>query len=258
MHTLLIQTSGSYEARSMLALAYKRNHRILRSSTSRLTNHLEALEQGAVPIGSVEFVRQAIALLVLKTPPPLSYPAPLRSYLHRQLDCIALYDLGRQQTNMFIKPAQSTKLFDGFIYSDTPAQDPSEERFRQEQRMVLTGLHPSTPLYTSTLVNFVSEWRIYVHKHKVIEQARYDDGPDNAPAPSDKVISEMIRAYKKGGNTPVAYSLDVGVLDSGETALVEVNDAWGLGLYRDLQDHDAYLAMLTDRWSEISTGKHIR
>lgn len=258
MTALLIQTSGSYEARSMLALAYKRDYRILRSSTSRLINHIEVLEQGAVPIGSVEFVRQALALMALKVPPPPSYPAPLRKYLHRQIDCIALYDLGRQQTNMFIKPAQSTKLFDGFVYSDTPAEDPSEEQFRQEQRMLLTSLHPSTPLYTSTLIKFTSEWRIYVHKHKMIGQARYDDGPGNTPAPSDKVISEMIRAYKKGGNAPVAYSLDVGVLDSGETALVEVNDAWGLGLYRDLQDHDAYLAMLTDRWSEISAGKHIR
>src|SRR3546814_7795613 len=82
--------------------------------------------------------------------------------------------------------------------------------------------------------------------------ARYDpDGADDAPLPDAHDVQQMIRDHHKGEALQerthlCAYSLDVGVLDSGQTALVEVNDAWALGLYRGMSDIAGYLKMRSE------------
>lgn len=249
---LLIQSSGAYEVRSMLALALVRDYRVTRCAISALSHQEAALEAGAIPIGSVEFVKAALDTLGVKPPPLLSYPDSLKAHLHRQVNCIPLYELDRIQEDVFVKPAAAVKLFDGFIMSRTRADNDVEEAYRQEQKDKLSRLSPAAGIYVSEIVSFQSEWRIYVHKHKIVGKARYDDGDDAAKVPADKTIKEMIRDYKASGQAPVAYSIDVGVLENGKTALVEVNDAWALGLYRDMQDHDAYFGMLKDRWHQIT------
>ena len=53
---------------------------------------------------------------------------------------------------------------------------------------------------------------------------------------------------------PVSYGIDFGVLASGATALVEVNDGWALGLYgRALSARD-YYRLLRTRWDQLRAG----
>ena len=56
----------------------------------------------------------------------------------------------------------------------------------------------------------------------------------------------MISKYTE---SPVSYTLDVGVIKSGETALVEVNDMWAIGSYGF--DAKTYVRMSIDRFMEI-------
>jgi hypothetical protein len=49
---------------------------------------------------------------------------------------------------------------------------------------------------------------------------------------------------------PWAYCLDVGVLDTGETALVEMNDAFSIGMYEGMEA--CYPDLLTTRWQELT------
>jgi hypothetical protein len=58
---------------------------------------------------------------------------------------------------------------------------------------------------------------------------------------------EAIKAFQSG---PRAYSLDFGVLRTGETCLVEVNDAYALGHY-GLQSV-LYARMIDARWEELT------
>ena len=51
------------------------------------------------------------------------------------------------------------------------------------------------------------------------------------------------------GGCPSSYALDVGVLSTGETALVEVNDAYGIGAYGIAAEH--YYTFLKARWDEL-------
>jgi hypothetical protein len=67
----------------------------------------------------------------------------------------------------------------------------------------------------------------------------------------------MVIAAHASGQMPVSYSLDVGVMEDGRTALVECNDGWALGYYKgDLRPLD-YFKMLDARWQElILNGRH--
>ena len=50
-------------------------------------------------------------------------------------------------------------------------------------------------------------------------------------------------------NSPKAYCIDVGVLSSGETALIEVNDAFSIGIYS--MPKEVYAELLITRWNEL-------
>lgn len=45
------------------------------------------------------------------------------------------------------------------------------------------------------------------------------------------------------------FAMDVGVLASGETSLVELNDAWAIGLYDQSITPIAYFFWLLKRWT---------
>ena len=65
-------------------------------------------------------------------------------------------------------------------------------------------------------------------------------------------VQQVIDTYESQNlNTPIAYSLDIGMLDWGEPALVEVNDAWALGFYKGTLSDKDYIEMLYDRWQQL-------
>ena len=60
-------------------------------------------------------------------------------------------------------------------------------------------------------------------------------------------VEEMVDKFTLA---PWAYCLDVGVLDSGDTALVEMNDAFSIGMYDGMEK--CYGDLLTTRWKELT------
>jgi hypothetical protein len=78
----------------------------------------------------------------------------------------------------------------------------------------------------SGLVDFVSEYRCFVHEGALLGIHRYYG--DNWILPDKATVIQMIKAYR---SAPVAYGLDVGVTKEGKTLLVEVNDQYALGNY---------------------------
>lgn len=66
------------------------------------------------------------------------------------------------------------------------------------------------------------------------------------------LVNEMVWALACTKNAPAAFSLDVGVLDTGETALIECNDAWALGYYKGSLAHKDYIRMLWMRWEQLA------
>lgn len=200
-----------------------------------------------VPIGSVEFVRRAMQLASVIEPGNLCYPHVLSGYLHRSLDeCEAAAVKGR----WFVKPTV-TKAFTGFIFDTLkdPKRLPPDDRIQHNAFIALDG---HTRVWRSEPVRWLSEVRYYVLEGAVLGEARYDDGPDKAPLPSRAVVQEMVDRYSASSEAPVAYAIDIGVLDGGSTALVEVNDMWAVGFYSGTITPRAYVTMLLKRWAQLA------
>lgn len=249
---LLLQTPCGAEGRALITLAALRDIPCRFVAIEDLVEHMDALESGAVPVGSVRFLRVAMGLLRLPEPPALSYPAPMLSYLRRSVVRCEKGEIPASCTD-FVKPAAEIKAFTGFRLN-TPEADPSAEAYRLEQQTAFSALPEDTPVWLSSPVRFVAEWRYYVLRDRVIGHARYDPYEDDVQPPDEKLVHNMVDAWREDPSRPCAYGLDVGILDDGQPALVEVNDAWALGFYSDMKNADGYYQMLTARWQELMKG----
>lgn len=248
---IVLQDVNVIEVRQVSQAAMLLDIPVTRARIGDLTAHAVALRVGALPVGSVEYVREAMRLAGIAEPGPLSYPTELEPLLRRRLD---LTTVERVRGTKFVKPVR-TKLFTGFVW-DSGAEASSYSEHDREQLEALLALAPTTHLWAAEPVRFLCEWRYYICQGKVIGAARYDpDGDESAPAPAGEVLQEAIQRLAASPAVPAAYGLDLGVLDTGETALVEVNDAWALGLYGRSIDSKDYLRMLAARWSQVVDAK---
>jgi hypothetical protein len=245
---ILRQGTGTYEGRAVAQGAALLDVPVHRVSLESLPEQREALVAGALPVGSVEFVRASMHLAGIDEPESLTYPPELDALLGRR---VTTMPLDRVRGTRFVKPV-TTKLFTGFVWHESRRDDDYDEH-DFEQLQVLRALPRDTMLWVTEPVRFQCEWRYYVLDGQVIGAGRYDpDGEDDAPAPSPMVLHEAVAAMSKVADRPVSYAVDLGVLESGDTVLVEVNDAWAIGLYGRALEPKDYLRFLAARWNQIA------
>ncbi|MCI5057945.1 MAG: ATP-grasp domain-containing protein [Flavobacteriales bacterium] len=168
-----------------------------------------------------------------------SYPKCLREYLYRDVWEIKLGTLIKNaQTeeigNIFIKPKNKAKLFTGFILNT------SSQLFNLD-------VSRKTVLYCAPVVDWVSEYRIFVNKGKIVGIQHYDGNP--AVKLNTQKVEEALEIFENSEEKTDAYGIDFGVLKGGKTALVEWNDGFALGSYG--LDQKLYTDLLMSRWSEI-------
>ena len=73
----------------------------------------------------------------------------------------------------------------------------------------------------------------------------------------DELLSDrdMMREFHREKNWPffqfpVSFALDLGILSTGEVAVIEVNDAFSIGKYNGIDD-ETYAKFLITRWEEL-------
>ena len=101
-----------------------------------------------------------------------------------------------------------------------------------------------TNIVCSEPVKWVTEYRIPVINKIPRDYCNYFGNPDIQVDKS--AVQNMIDDWT---DSPKAYCLDVGVLDTGETALIEINDAFSCGSYS--MSAETYGDLLTTRWNEL-------
>lgn len=190
-------------------------------------------------IGGIDTLRKIIDLLGCKQPEVHPPHIHLPNFVGREITEITLGEL--RQNNIpapyFIKPLVLDKAFTGYvvIYPDMDL-------------IRLRSLPDDTKLLKSEVVKFVSEYRIFIHNKNIVSAknyaGRYDIIPDFTK------VQLAIEAYI---DQKVAYSLDFGITDKGETLLIEINDAFGIAPYG--LEPTTYLKMLSARWNEIIKTK---
>lgn len=200
-----------------------------------------------VPVGTVEFVQSVAKLHKINLPQNISYPSCLNGFLKRKL---FLNNLGEvrffnemvinptQKDDYFIKPRFEIKTFTGGKVSEVLHQ--------------LNHLDNDFPVWVSEPVKFISECRYYIINNKLVGYGRYDDN-ENEIEPDIALVNKAIQVMSEN-NAPSGYALDFGVLDNGETALVEANDGWALGYYKGTCSYLNYSTLLYHRWIELTNA----
>lgn len=198
------------------------------------------LAPDALVVGTIPAVRLALRHLGVEAPAPLDYPDALRPWLRRAVTATTVRELSRAMRDgsiaaTFVKPREQQKRFTGFVAIDRGALGHVE------------ALGQATPVWCSEVVTWRSEQRVFVLDGAIVGVCTYSDCDE----PVDlAVVREAIGAWRAAGDMPRACAMDFGVLDDGQTALVEVNDAFGVGAYG--LDAAPYVDLLAARWEELT------
>lgn len=188
-------------------------------------------------VGSVESLM--LAMQNLRIPVPLSnyYPVELTPFLHR-----SVWNSKRDEAQQWIESGKSIfvkptkwKQFNGQVFDSLPTLNQQ-----------LGGLRSDEVLWLGEPVKWLSEYRIYVVGNEIQAVCFYD---------GDETVKPNIDVIKSGINelsaiSPAAYAVDWGVLDCGNTALVEMGDAWATGAYKGISP-STYFNFLKTRWTEL-------
>jgi hypothetical protein len=193
---------------------------------------------------SVPAVLGALKQMGVGAPEPDDYPECLSHLLQRRvwrarLGAVVEGAYSGLAAPVFVKPADRLKRFTGAVIGGP------KDLWRLE------GASRSLPVFCADVVSWRSEWRAFVVRGEVVGLRPYS-GELTVPVDAG-VVREAVGLLQRSGRARAGYAADFGVLvDTGETALVEVNDGFALGSYG--LDRAAYADLTVARWQEMVKG----
>jgi len=178
----------------------------------------EKIMPDCIPIGSVEFVCNYLQKYYNLIPKPKNIPVELLKLNHT----------GRIVINSTEKDINGKK----FVKSN--------DKIKSFTEICISA--PQGNYQISDIVDFESEWRVFVYKGKMVGLQNYSG--DFTLFPDVYKINEMITDYE---HQPIAYTLDVGILYKSVhvTVVIEVHDFFSCGLY-GFSDHKILPFMFKD------------
>jgi len=191
-----------------------------------------------VCIGSVQGTVRFFEACGVEVPKYLGYPDQLKKYLGRKIETTTFGNLG-DDFPYFVKPADDVKMFTGDVVSN-----PKHLEYLRD----FDKCQPETPVMKSEVMEFLSEYRVFVSHGKIYDVKHYKGTWKEHI--SSNIVEMMVRDYT---DCPSAYTLDVGLDSSGLTRLVEVNDMWAIGSYG--MDGRDYALLCVRRMLEIMRNR---
>lgn len=180
------------------------------------------LDKESIPVGSIEFVNKYLDIIGSQPMKPINIPTDMQKplFLQRRLMICPTEDVlskfSEWQTNkLFIKSHQHLKTDYTGIYT-----------YRDIQSSPSILEHMGNKCLISEPVKFVSEWRCFVYKGELKDMKCYLG--DFWTLPNQTFIEACIDSAPEDLE---AYTLDVGVMDDGGNAIVELHNFVSCGLY---------------------------
>jgi ATP-grasp domain, R2K clade family 2 len=145
----------------------------------------------------------------------------------------------QQYSGLFIKPKDVVKKFTGcVVYSISDLYQ-------------LQGSSHKTIIYCSPIVNWLTEYRVFVCNGQIIAIKHYHG--DATIELNMQEVHNTINCLENSEEGTAGYGIDFGVLANGETALIEWNDGFGLGSYG--LDKELYTNLIIARWEELTKNR---
>ncbi len=204
----------------------------------------EVFDKNDIVVGSVESTKAFWNAVGIEAPKYIGYPKSLDDFYGRTIKRTRFGKITVDDLPIFIKPANGVKEFTGFVLEKITTL--------RDINLYYPEVNSDTEIYTSDVVNIISEYRCFVHKNKLVGIKHYDG--DFTRFPDVFTIESMMQKYYE--DSPVSYTLDVGLIRDGnsfKTILIEINDFWAIGGYG--LDGKTYVRMLIDRFQEIKNKK---
>jgi hypothetical protein len=203
------------------------------------------LTKNTVVAGDIACVEGAFKQLGVPAPKANSYPKSLNKHLHRnvwhstirEIELVLMDGLSKP---FFAKPRTRLKRFTGRVFKDL-----SDFYF-------VNGASKILEVVCSDVVQWVSEFRVYVVSSE-IRKIAYCAG-DRETLPAMDVIQNAVNELESAGEGYAGYGIDFGVISTGETALIEMNDGYSLGAYG--VSSSVYGELIFGRWNEIVQSRN--
>ena len=114
----------------------------------------------------------------------------------------------------------------------------------------MNGVSRQEELLCADVVTWLSEYRVYVVNSEIRSVDWY--AGDRMVEIDLTVVDRAIQGLDTAGEAFAGYAIDFGVLSSGETALIEMNDGFAIGAYQiNAQD---YTDLILSRWEELRSS----
>lgn len=135
----------------------------------------------------------------------------------------------------FIKPSEDIKAFTGTIVNNY-----------NEAKLFTNNYNGQ--LSVQEILEFESEYRVYVHKDRGILGIKHYLG-DPYITPQKEFVDEVYFAAKKNLKEN-SYTLDIAIDKNNKNYLIEINDGWAIGNY-GLNPKD-YYSFIKTRWLQLT------
>ena len=189
-----------------------------------------------VPVGSVEFVLFYMKWFSIEQPKPMNVPDELIPYAGREIIN------GNEMTVEFLF-AKPNKYF---IKSNDVIKGLSEFIDTYDTSITL----PKGNYQISEFIDIQSEWRCFVYKGELVGVQNYS-GDFTLFPDVWKIKNVMIPAFK---SAPIAYTLDVGIVNDVDTVVIECHPMMSVGLY-GFSDHRILPHMFHRTFNELAQKK---
>ena len=173
-----------------------------------------------IPVGSLDFVREFLRInYAIPNMSAIEVPKELRlpHLLNREYALLDYRDVETIQGAKFLKYASELKVFS--YCGDVPS-------------FVKHNTLKSGVYVVSEPVDILAEYRVFVHRDKIVGIQFYDGNPlvlissDNL-----RLIQEMVARYSVNKTRPKSYTLDIGVLENNNISIIELHPWCSVGLY---------------------------
>lgn len=140
----------------------------------------------------------------------------------------------------FIKPRYKVKGFPSGVIKNAASET--------NKKLLLGEFDPEMEVMISEVVDFRSEYRVYVNGRKgILGMKHYQGNP--LIFPNIEFIYNAINVCNKFTDFPITFTIDVGILPDGSCEVVEIQDAWSIGAYG--LDGEIYIDFLLARWKQL-------
>ncbi|PWI41941.1 ATP-grasp domain-containing protein [Streptomyces sp. ICBB 8177] len=215
--TLLLPPRLTASARALRDAARRRGLPTVQLPTFAVPAGLRAEHLHAGP-GFADLVAPVLDIALLEAPQDWLARLP-REYTGREITFGPIHEAYSLRRPAFVK-SPNDKGIPARIYTDgsrLPGPD---------------AVDPSTPVLVSDLVEFTTEYRLYLLNGSVHTGSRYAEQGRLSPGPLSKEAAAFGAGLLDGcsGTLPSAIVVDVGTA-SGSWSVIEANAAWASGMY---------------------------